>query len=482
MREVKPPFQPAQPKRPPFPEPVDLVPMTMGTDAPFVVRYLNCTSNKPLHLGHLRNIVLGEATVASLRAIGAHAVGHCVLEDTGRFMTEAMAALRAAGAAGEAIPSPGATSDHFIGGCYARYRAALAARNGAAAAGGKAPAAAQTEYAGRNDEADELMRALLRKEEHATKLRNRVRALATAGQHATLVRLGVGLDYCDFESAEDPLIHAFAERCEPLLTDEKGERGWHSAAGQRLRLVNKAGLYEESARLLSFNARVAERPAAAYRTIVFAGSEWRGSMRLYAEFLSALGVDVADKYLPTFYGMVTLNGKKMASSAGTGVLIDDLLDILVAHPRIRRIAENGAWGATSDQIAAAHARIFLLAAPRTEAISYSPDAIVADDNAAWRIVEAWASMPEGPGRSSAGSRAAIADAVARRSYEGLVERARGLADSLIEGPADPAADDFRGLTDALSLKRTSVLPGFLEIPSFLTALDCAAAAASPGHN
>lgn len=464
--EGKAPAVAARPQRPPFPEPADLAPMALHIGAPYVVRYLNCTSNKPLHLGHMRNIVLGEATVASLRALGVHAVGHCVLEDTGRFMSEAMAALRSADAAGEAIPSPGSLTDQFIGECYARYRAA---RREASAAG-KAPAAASTDYDARNDEADALMRALLRREPEVIALQDRVRALATTGQHATLGRLGTALDYCDFESAEDRVIDAFAGRCDDraLLTDSEGERAWHSAEGKRLRLVNKAGLFEESARLLSFNARVAETPAAAYRTIVFAGSEWRASMRLYAEFLGAFGVDVADRYLPTFYGMVTLNGKKMASSAGTGVLIDDLLDTLVEHARTRDIAARSTR--TPDEIAAAVARIFLLAAHRTESITYSPEAIVTDANPGWRIAEAWATLPARAGRCSPESQALLAETVAHLSYEKLVDRAHLLSERLIEGDAEPAvAEDFLGLMQALSLKRASPLPAFADLPSFLTA-------------
>jgi arginyl-tRNA synthetase len=465
----------ARAKIAPFPEPMDFEPMPVPANEAFVIRYLNCTSNKPLHLGHLRNIALGEATVASLRAIGTHAVGHCVLEDTGRFMSEAMAAIRSAEGAGEIIPAPGPRTDHFVGDCYARYRAARAASAAnAQAVPGEAPAAAaSTEYDARNDEADDLMRALLREEPAALALRTRVRTLATTGQHATLERLGVSIDFCDFESAEDQVIDAFAARCDQagLLHDDAGERVWHSSSGKRLRFINKAGLYEESARLLSFNARVAKTPATAYRTIVFAGSEWRASMRLYAEFLAALGVDVADKYLPTFYGMVMLNGKKMASSAGTGVLVDDMLDDLAANERAQDIAARSVHCATPEDIAAIVIRIFLLSSPRTDAINYSPDLFAgADSDPAWRIAEVCATLPGQAASCSKGNRMILQDAVERRSYEKVVHRTHLLAEGILEGgPTREIAGEFRCLTQALSLANAGRLMTFSNLPSFLTA-------------
>ena len=77
-----------------FPDSVNLAPVELNLSNLHVVRFLNCTTNKPLHLGHYRNIALGAATAGTLESLGARVLRHCLLEDTGRFMTEAMAALR----------------------------------------------------------------------------------------------------------------------------------------------------------------------------------------------------------------------------------------------------------------------------------------------------------------------------------------------------------------------------------------------------
>jgi arginyl-tRNA synthetase len=175
----------------PFPEASDLESRPVDLSKPFVVRSLNCTSNKPLHLGHLRNVVLGAATANSLETLGARVLRHCILEDTSRFMTEAMAAVRDFENSGEPTENLQLKPDHFIGSCYRRHRqkmTAAAERKNVNASGDDEVAA--TSYEAHSDEADNLMRALMRGEEAALQLRARVREMALAGQQATLRRIG----------------------------------------------------------------------------------------------------------------------------------------------------------------------------------------------------------------------------------------------------------------------------------------------------
>jgi arginyl-tRNA synthetase len=463
-----------KPKRsqPLFPTASDLAPISFDSERPVAVRYLNCTSNKPLHLGHLRNVVLGDATVGTLRTLGTRAVRHCIGEDTGRFMTEAMVAIAEADAAGTLVPPPGAKSDQFVGACYARYREARA-RVDTDPSASKPTSSALIDYPAGDDAANEMMHALLRQEPSACALRDRVKRLALAGQQATLQRLGVAFDHCDFESAEDGGIADFVARAEGmglLKTGEDGARFWTSSSGQRLRLVNKSGQFEESARLLSFNARVAKSAAAAFGTIAFAGSEWKASMQLYAEFLAAYGVDLAGPYLPTFYGMVMLNGKKMASSTGTGVLVDDLVDEVAGDCRLQEMSRCLGQLASSENLAVFVIRAFLLSVARTDKVDFTSDRLMDPiTNPGWQIVSAWSRCASQKTISRPNpDRQLLEDAAARRSFENATREAHLLATQILNDTDDEHVfGKFTGLVDALSLFARTTQFTFDSAPSLL---------------
>lgn len=450
-------------KSAPFPEASDLAPRPVDLSKPFVVRSLNCTSNKPLHLGHLRNVVLGAAMANSLETLGARVLRHCILEDTGRFMTEAMAAVRDFEGSGEPFDNSQLKPDHFIGSCYRRYRQKItpAAGSGGAGSAGDGSAAA-TGYAARGDEADDLMRALMRGEEAALRLRARVREMALGGQQATLQRIGVTFDRCDYESAEDPFLDDFIATCSDhglLQRNEKGELSYHTSKGHQLRLVNRIGLAEESTRLLCFNKRLADTGMGNQATIIMAGSEWKMSMSAYAELLSRLGVkDISEHYVPMFYGMVLLNGKKMASSTGTGLLVDDLVDEMAGDERLGEWSRQCRDGDRSDEFAVMIAKCFLLSFARVKKIDFTFERLNSPEaNPGWPIAGAWVALardgsPRPTTSASPESRRVLLDALARVSFEDAIEHTAEIAERILDHKASDAdKSDFVTMVTALSI-------------------------------
>jgi arginyl-tRNA synthetase len=460
----------------PFPEASDLAPRLVNLAKPYLVRSLNCTANKALHLGHLRNTVLGAATAGSLETLGARVLRHCILEDTGRFMTEAMAALRDFERSGEPANQQ-LKPDHFIGACYRRYREkdtparkeisrarrwldsdSSGKRMSVSAKG----ALATTGYDACGDEADDLMAALVRGEDEALMLRARVRVMALSGQQETLQRIGVVFDYCDYESAEDPGLSDFVASCIArglLHRNRKGELEYITSKRRKVRLVNHLGFAEESLRLLSFNCRLAKTWTANHMTIIIAGSEWKNSMTAYAEILSLLSIkNSLELYAPTFYGMVLLNGKKMASSIGTGLLVDDLIDKLAEDKRIGTLSAQCGTGDRSDEFAAMITKCFLLSFGRTDTIDFTFEAFnSAEENPGWSIAAAWAAMagdqtPQSSGTPSAECRKVLLEAVARISFEAVIARAKEIAARVLDGLASEAdKKDFTTMVRALSV-------------------------------
>jgi len=435
----------------PFPTAADLAPRNFDLSRSYIVRSLNSTANKALHLGHLRNVVLGAATAGTLEALGSHVIRHCVIEDTGRFMTEAMVAVENHERFGASLLAM--KPDHYIGVCYAQYR-----RERDASSKSKRIEAG-TGYEARNDAADTRMRQLARGEEEARAIWRRVRDMALTGQQATLQRLGVRFDCCDYESAEECMVDAFiADGLGRGIFARKlnGELTYTASNGWELRLVNHIGLPEESTRLLSFIRRLVAGTAAGRINIIMAGSEWKGSMGIYPELIDRLdgGGAIYDLYAQAFYGMVNFNGKKMASSTGSGVLIDDLLDQLAAGASIDELVRSSLVSVSHSGLAAMVLKSFFLSRARAEAIDFDLQRLY--DHAAnpgWQIAAAWASA--GGASSSPPSQDAsqtLFSGLCQISYEEVLHHLSHLAEAILARAASVAeVNDFRSLVTALCL-------------------------------
>jgi len=89
-----------------------------------MVEYSSPNTNKPLHLGHLRNNFLGWSTAAILQASGYDTVKTCIANDRGIHICKSMVAwqLFANGATPE---STGIKGDHFVGDYYVLFGAEL---------------------------------------------------------------------------------------------------------------------------------------------------------------------------------------------------------------------------------------------------------------------------------------------------------------------------------------------------------------------
>ena len=194
-------------------------------------------------------------------------------------------------------------------------------------------------------------------------------------------------------------------------------------------------------------------------------------MLLYPGFLAACGVDMAERYQPTFYGMVLLGGKKMASSTGTGILVDDLLDEVAGDERLIRLSRRLKPRVTSERLAVLVIRAFLLATARMEKIDFTMERLMSPDiNPGWQIASALAHIA--PGNIEAGGRcetATIRDAAERRSFEHAIADTRRLADRIVGGADDPdVVARFIGGIDALCLLRNKSGFAFASTPSLLS--------------
>jgi hypothetical protein len=164
----------------------------------FSVQFWDANATKALHIGHLRNLAIGNAVAAALTQAGGQVERRSLISDAGRSMGEAMAGVMNSGRHAHSWPDGDEKSDHFVGVCYADYVAASGSFSGAEI---EYPEDSLTrELALRDDAADELLRRVMSGELEALQLWYKTRAWVIAGQRKTLARLGVAFDRVFFES------------------------------------------------------------------------------------------------------------------------------------------------------------------------------------------------------------------------------------------------------------------------------------------
>ncbi len=101
-------------------EPDPLATRAVAAGRRWVVNFGDPNTTKALHVGHLRNVAIGNALASAAEALGADVVRQSRVGDFGRSMGEAMAGYLAHG--GGRTPARGEVKgDRLIGECYLRY-------------------------------------------------------------------------------------------------------------------------------------------------------------------------------------------------------------------------------------------------------------------------------------------------------------------------------------------------------------------------
>jgi arginyl-tRNA synthetase len=335
----------------------------------FSVQFWDPNATKALHIGHLRNLAIGNALAAALAQAGGHVERRSRISDMGRAMGEAMAGVMQSGRHAQGFSDGDQKSDHFVGVCYAGY---VAGGAGGGAGGGGLLGAGELEQAEdslsrevqvQNDAADELIKRVLEGEREAVELWYRTRAWVIAGQRKTLARLGISFDRVLFESdfleetaqlAEHGLHSGVLKRREDgVVVYETGLKEL-----QEMPLVRADGLSTQHMRSLTYAVHA---PALEdMDSLQVTGSEWVAHVTSIRKLAFELRPELNGDFHPSrsiFHGMVSQQKRALTSSAGA-LLIDELADWLDGqidgdparrevrrgHPSPERIAAQVALG------------------------------------------------------------------------------------------------------------------------------------------
>lgn len=322
-----------------------------------VVEYASPNSNKPLHLGHVRNILLGWSVGQLLKAVGHEVHYTQIVNDRGVAICKSMMAWKKFydGATPE---STGIKSDHFVGEAYVRFSKEL-----------------DSEYTSwQASEASEAVFQELKKEDetkedffkrfkndyfntHSTLGRETrdmllawenndddVRALWTKlntwfmdGFNVTADRLGISFDNMYFESDTYLLgkeIVAKGLEQGVFYTEEDGSV-WIDLgeAGLDKKLVLRSDGTSVYITQDLGTAHVRYQELNMDGMIYTVGNEQNYHFQVLFEILKRLGEPYADKLYHLSYGMVDLPSGKMKTREGTVVDADDLIDEVIEKVR-----------------------------------------------------------------------------------------------------------------------------------------------------
>jgi hypothetical protein len=335
----------------------------------YAIQFWDANATKALHVGHLRNLALGNALAASLEQAGGEVERRSVISDAGRSMGEAMAGIVRSGHHTSAWPEGDQKSDHFVGLCYADYVAA----GGFAEEGiDEREDSLTRELRMQNDAADELLKRVMAGEGEALELWFKTRAWVISGQRKTLARLGVAFDRVFFES---DFLEDGNELVERGLSEGKLERRVDGVVIydtgvehlEEMPLVRADGQTTQHMRAVSY--WMGTPSVEGVTTIQITGTEWVAHSTCIRQLMteltppengSANGVPARGIH-PThdiFHGMVSQQKRAVSSSDEGGLLIDDLIEwiekqidgdpemreVLRAHPAPERIPAQVALG------------------------------------------------------------------------------------------------------------------------------------------
>lgn len=305
-----------------------------------MVEFSSPNTNKPLHLGHIRNILLGWSISKLMEANGHNVVKTNIVNDRGIHICKSMLAwlMTANGATPE---STGKKGDHFVGDYYVKFNDILKAQAKEIAAKG-IPLEDPEKEKERVKEAEKIApvqieaQNMLRKWENGdpdiVSLWKTMNSWVYTGFDETYDRLGVNFDIIYYESDTyklgkktvlEGLDKGVFERhpdgsvwCD-LSKDGLDQKLLLRSDGTSVYMTQDIGTAQERFNKYHFD-----------QMVYVVGDEQNYHFQVLKLILSKLGFEWANSIYHMSYGMVELPEGKMKSREGTVVDADDLLQTM----------------------------------------------------------------------------------------------------------------------------------------------------------
>lgn len=296
-----------------------------------MVEYSSPNTNKPLHLGHLRNNFLGRSIAEILKANGNEVVKTCIVNDRGIHICKSMIAWQLFGN-GATPQSTGTKGDHFVGDYYVKFNDEYKRQTDELVAKGMPKEEAEKEAPIMKATQQMLLDWEAGKPEVMELWRN-MNGWVYEGFDVTYKRIGSDFDKTYYESntyllGKDLVETGLAKGVffqKPdgsvwidLTADGLDEKLVRRKDGTSVYITQDIGLAEQKQK--EFNAD---------QSIYVVGDEQNYHFKVLKLICQKLGLPSADGIYHLSYGMVELPTGKMKSREGTVVDADDLVEEMV---------------------------------------------------------------------------------------------------------------------------------------------------------
>ena len=320
-------------------------------DSPLtMVEYSSPNTNKPLHLGHVRNNLLGWAVSKIAEANNQRVVKTNIVNDRGIHICKSMLAWLKYGN-GETPESSGKKGDHLVGDYYVafdqHYRAEVAELKAQLIAQGLSEEEAETRAKAEVPlmvEAREMLRKWEQGDEEVRGLWRKMNEWVYAGFDETYKTLGVSFDKIYYESdtylegkekVEEGLAKGLFYRREDgsvwadFTKEGLDEKLLLRADGTSVYMTQDIG-----------TAKLRFRDYPINKMVYVVGNEQNYHFQVLSLLLDRLGFEWGKSLVHFSYGMVELPNGKMKSREGTVVDADDLVEGMIEQAR-RTMDEAG---------------------------------------------------------------------------------------------------------------------------------------------
>jgi arginyl-tRNA synthetase len=296
-----------------------------------MVEYSSPNTNKPLHLGHLRNIFLGWSVAEILKANGYEVIKSAIVNDRGIHICKSMIAweMFANGATPESTHEKG---DHLVGDYYVKFNDEYKKEVAQLIESGTPKETAEKE-APIMKQTTKMLLDWEQEKPEVRELWNKMNGWVYKGFDDTYSRIGADFDHTFYESNTYLLGKDFVQEGlqKNILFKKENGSVWIdlSDVGLDEKLVLRG---DGTSVYITQDIGLAKQKFEEYqldKSIYVIGDEQLYHMKVLKEICRKLGMPFADEIFHLSYGMVELTTGKMKSREGTVVDADDIVEEMV---------------------------------------------------------------------------------------------------------------------------------------------------------
>ncbi len=300
-----------------------------------MVEFSSPNTNKPLHLGHIRNNLLGDSVSRLLKASGNNVIKTTLVNDRGVHICKSMLAWLKVGN-GATPESTGIKGDHLVGDMYVAFNDIYKKEVDDLVAGGMDEEAAKKE-APCLREAHEMLQKWEAGDKEVRDLWARMNGWVLKGFDESYKALGITFDKVYYESQTYLLGKELVQKGLNMGVFVKDPDGsvWCdlTADGLDRKLLIRS---DGTSVYITQDLGTAERRFAEYHLdshVYVVGNEQNYHFQVLKLILKKLGFEWSDNIFHLSYGMVELPEGKMKSREGTVVDADDLIQKMYEEAR-----------------------------------------------------------------------------------------------------------------------------------------------------